>query len=66
MKLKESSSKFSGDLGECWAEYVYNYEGLSRDYFLTPCEKLQYLHNLLQRDALRFYLSTVYPKAGAY
>ena len=56
MRLREKDRKFSGDLGEPWMEYVDDYLQRSRDYFLTPSQKLQYLHNLLRGDAKKFYL----------
>ena len=59
MTLRDRDKKFSGDVGECWQEYVDEYRQVLRDYNLTPAQKLQYLHNLLRRDAKRFYLDTV-------
>lgn len=51
MRLKQRENKFSGDLGEAWMEFVDEYLQISRDYSLTPVQKLQYLHNLLRGDA---------------
>ena len=59
MRLGERDRKFSGDLGESWMEYGVDHPQLSRDYSLTPSQKLQYLHNLLRRDAKRFYLDKI-------
>ena len=59
MRLKERDKKFSGDLGESWAEYVADYEQISRDYNLSVSKKLQYMHNLFRDDAKRFYLNNV-------
>lgn len=57
MRLKDSDKKFSGDLGKCWMDYVDEYSQVTRDYGLSPQQKLQYFHNLLSRDAKRFYLA---------
>lgn len=40
-RLKDNEKEFKGDLGECWREYVDEYEKISLDYNLTPPEKLQ-------------------------
>lgn len=59
MRLKHNENKFSGDLGECWMEFVDEYLQISRDYSLTPIQKLQYMHNLLRGDAKRYFLDRV-------
>ena len=59
MRLKDSDKTFSRDLGDSWMEYVDDYLQLCRDYSLSPSQKLQYLHNLLQGDAKRYYLDKV-------
>lgn len=59
MRLKDSDKKFSGELGESWMEYVDEYQQISIDYQLSTQQKLQYLHNLLSKDAKRFYLERV-------
>lgn len=56
MRFRDQASKFSGNLGESWSEFVAEYQQVSRDYELTASQKLQYLHNLLRGDAKRFYL----------
>ena len=33
MRLKDRDKKFSGDVGECWQEYVDEYRQVSRDYY---------------------------------
>lgn len=66
MCVKDSDSKFGGDLGECWSEYVDSYIQIARDYNLTMDQKLQYLHNALSKDALRFYLNAVQPYATTF
>eukprot|EP00171_Calliarthron_tuberculosum_P023645 IDg23645t1 len=59
MRFKEKESKFSGDIGQSWIEYVAEYQQVARDYGLSPSQKKQYLHNLLRGDAKRFYLDQV-------
>eukprot|EP00171_Calliarthron_tuberculosum_P001155 IDg1155t1 len=59
MRFKDSSAKFSGDIGESWMEYVAEYQQVARDYNLSPSQKLQFLHNLVRGDAKRFYLNSV-------
>lgn len=57
--LKDREKKFSGDVGECWQEYVEEYRQVLRDYNLTPAKKLQFWHNLVRGDAKRFYLDSM-------
>eukprot|EP00171_Calliarthron_tuberculosum_P022660 IDg22660t1 len=59
MRFRDKESKFSGDLGESWMEFVAEYQQVARDYSLSPPQKKQYLHNLLRGDAKRFYLDRV-------
>ncbi|CDF36767.1 unnamed protein product [Chondrus crispus] len=59
MRMKEKEKKFSGDLGESWMEYVDDYLQISRDYNLSPPQRLQFLHNLLRGDAKRYYLDKI-------
>lgn len=59
MRLRDNDKKFSGDIGECWMEFVDEYQQIARDYKLTATQKLQYLHNILSKDASRFYLDRV-------
>lgn len=61
MRFKYESSKFSGDIGQSWNEYVAEYQQVSRDYNLTERQKLQFLHNLFIGDAKRHYLDSVAP-----
>lgn len=59
MRLKDSDKKFTGNLGECWMEFVDEYQQIARDYKLSQTQKYQYLHNILAKDAQRFYLDRV-------
>lgn len=56
IRLKDADKKFSGDLGECWMDFLDEYQQISRDYKLNPAQKLQYLYNILSKDAQRFNL----------
>lgn len=40
-------------------EYVAEYQQVSRDYNLSQTQKMQFLHNIVRGDAIRFYLSRV-------
>lgn len=59
MRFKDTESKFSGDIGECWQEYVDEYRQVRADYNLTPAQKLQFIHNILSKDAQRFFVDRV-------
>lgn len=54
MRLKDYESKFDGDLGECWSEYVDSCLQIAKDYNLCMEQKLQYLHNMLSKHTLGF------------
>lgn len=66
MRLKDSDKKFTGELGESWMDYVDEYQQVALDYNLTPQQKLQFLHNLLAKDAKRFYLERVVTYAQTF
>lgn len=51
MRFKDAENKFSGDLGECWQEFVDEYRQVTNDYALTEEQKLHYIHNILSKDA---------------
>eukprot|EP00171_Calliarthron_tuberculosum_P003360 IDg3360t1 len=42
MRFKERDSKFSGDIGQSWIEYVAEFQQVARDYGLSPTQKKQY------------------------
>lgn len=66
MRLKDSDQKFSGDLAECWEDFKDEYEQICEDYNLTEEQRFKYLHNLLRKDAHRFFLDSVKPVAKSY
>jgi len=59
MRFKEQKQKFSGALGEFFNDFVSDYLQASRDYDLSPKQKLQFMHNLFTGDAKRFYYHRV-------
>lgn len=59
MWLTDADKKFSGDLGECWMDYVDEYSQVAKDHGLNPQQKLQYLHILFSKDAKRLHLAQV-------
>lgn len=65
-KLNDDEKKFLDDLSESLMEYVDGYLQVAHDYGLNPQQKLQFLHNLLPKDAKRFNLEQVEPYAQTY
>lgn len=59
MQLKDADKNLSGDLRQCWMEFVNEYQRIARDYKLNPARKLQYLRNDLFKDTQRFYVDLV-------
>ncbi|KAK1866077.1 hypothetical protein I4F81_008597 [Pyropia yezoensis] len=57
MRFRDGSSKFSGNLGEAWMEYVAEYHQEQR---------FQYMHNILSGDAKRFYPDKVQSYATSF
>lgn len=66
MRLKESKSKLSGELGECWRDFVDEYDQVVSDYKITDKQQLRFMHNLLRKDTHRFFLDQVKPHAQTY
>lgn len=65
-RLNDNENKFSGDLAQCWQDFADNYSQIASDYNLTDEHKLKYFHNLLTKDAHRFYVDTVKSAANTY
>lgn len=59
MWSKDEDKKFSGDVGECWMDYVDDYLQVAVYHNISPPQNLQYLHNLLPNEAKRFYIELV-------
>eukprot|EP00170_Pyropia_yezoensis_P002171 contig_9156_g2175 len=59
MRFRDSSSKFSGNLGKAWMGHVAAYQQVARDYDLSQEQRFQFRHNILSDDAKRFYLDEV-------
>lgn len=66
MRLKNSKQKFSGDLGQCWKNFFDEYKQTDEDYGLNEHQKLSYLHNLVSKDAHRYYLKEIKPNITSY
>lgn len=66
MRFMNTSSKFRGDIGKFWQEFIHEYRQVSRYYRLFNQQKLDYLYNLLYGDAKRFYLDSVYGYAQSF
>lgn len=66
MWVKDIDSNFDGNLGDCWNEQIDSYEQTTNAYNLTIEKKLQYLDNILFRDALRFYHDFLQPFGTTY
>lgn len=49
MRPNNLESKFDGDLGESWSEYVDSYIQIAKDYNFSMDHKLHYLHNRCER-----------------
>lgn len=58
-RIKDFRQKFSGYLGQCWQKFVDEYKQIARNFGLNEHQKLSYLHNLLSKDAHRYYLGKV-------
>lgn len=66
MRFKDGENKFGGDIGECWQEFADEYRQVANDYGLTEEQKFQYLHNILKKDAQRYYLTNVKDYAHSF
>lgn len=66
MRLKDQDKKFTGELGECWSEFVDHYVQVCNDYSLTQNQRLLLMHNILSKDAQRFYLDRVRDYASTF
>lgn len=66
MRLKDMENKFNmfdRNSEECWSEFVDLYQQIFNDYNLSTEQELQHLHNILSKNAFRFYLDSVQPYA---
>ena len=64
--MRFRTDKFTVDIGESWNEYVAEYQQVHMDHNLGNQQKLQYLHNIIEGDAKRFYLNNVQPHVNTY
>lgn len=59
MRIKYSYKKLTRDLGEHWMDFVDEYMMITRDSYLSPSQKFQYLQNEISKDPQCFYLDRV-------
>lgn len=48
MRLKESEKNFSGDIGDCWMDFLDEYKKVAMDYKLNQQQMLQFIQNNVQ------------------
>ena len=65
-RFKNVDDRFQGKSGEDIEEYFKNYETAIIDYKIDDTLKLQYLHNLFDDEAKRFYRDNVYQTSATY
>lgn len=59
MRLKDSEKKLREDLGEFWMAQIDEFQQIARGYNLSGSQKLQYLHNVLFKDAYRLFIDCI-------
>lgn len=59
MRFKDVDAKISGVISQCWQEFVDEYRQVSTDDGLTSAQKLQFIHNILSKDAQRVFVDRV-------
>jgi hypothetical protein len=60
MRVAKSETKFTGDLNQSYTEFISNYQHASKEYELTPTQKLQYLYLLSDGEAKQYYRNYCY------
>lgn len=55
MRLNDNDHKFLADLAQCWEEFNYEYDQVIENYGLPENQSLQFLRNLLWKEAHRIY-----------
>lgn len=65
-RFKMNEDRFNGKAGEDIEEYFKTYETAILDYKIDNTSKFQYLHNLFDNEAKRFYRDNVYPVSHTY
>lgn len=66
IRLKDTKQKISGDLAKCLEDFKGTYDQIFDNCKLTDEECLRFIHNLLCKDAQRFYLDSVRAVAKFY
>lgn len=65
-RFKDRENKYGGTDEEDLSEFLSVYDTVSIDYELTDNQKLQFMHNLFKRQALRFFNTTARSSARTY
>ncbi len=58
--------KYNGNDGESYDEFVDQYLAASRDLWLSPAKRLEYIHNFFHGEALRFYNANIVGRAHEF
>ncbi len=56
--------KFNGSFEEDWGHFLAQYQKICSECRVKPCEKVEYLHHMLDGEALQFYHREVDGKEG--
>ena len=65
-RFRSDETRFSGALGECWIEYLSEYQYAARELRLTPTQKADLMHHLFRGNAKRFYIRNIEGKNLSY
>lgn len=57
MRFVASNAKLNGNIEQCWRKYIKGFNQLSLNYNLSDKMKRLYIHDLLSKNALRFFLN---------
>lgn len=66
IRPKDKGQKFCGEFGQCWQEFVDDYDQIAEDYNLNEEQQLGYMHNQLSKAAHCSYLGKVKPNVETY
>lgn len=66
IRVNDSASELSADLGACKDKLVNNHSQLTKDYNLNLKQMLRYLHVSLNDIAVPYPLTVVFSREGPY
>lgn len=66
MSFKNTDKKFVGNVFKCWQKFKDEFEQVAENYNLSHEQQFRFLHNILCKDAHRFYVETMKPFARNY